>query len=113
MTEIREGMRVVDDSGAEIGIVAQFKVGDPDAVTAAGQHGEAHGPVGILALAVASDEPRVPDGLAIRLRRTGYIKIHNDEAVSRDTYAAGDEIADVNGEVVRLAIGGEWLATEQ
>jgi hypothetical protein len=100
MTQIREGMRVVDDSGAQIGTVAGFKMGDPTAVTTEGQHtGE-------------TDEPRIPEELAARLLRAGYVRIRMDGLFRRDAYAASDEIADVSDDVVSLTVGGDWLATE-
>lgn len=113
MTRIREGMRVVDDSGAGIGIVSEFKMGDPEAVTTDGQRTEAQGPVTVLGPAVTGEEPRVPGELAARLLRTGYIKIKTDGVIGRDAYAASDEIADVSGDVVTLAVGGDWLANEE
>jgi hypothetical protein len=101
MTQIREGMQVVDDSGAKVGVVAELKMGDPSAITPAGQRSHDMG--------FGTFEQRVPEHLAARLLRTGYIKIKRGGIFRRDAYAGADEIADVRDDVVTLAVGGDRL----
>ncbi len=101
MSQVREGMRVVDYSGATVGVIAELKLGDADAITTAGQDA---GDVGGSTL---------PDQLAGRLLRTGYIRIRRRGLLRRDAYAASDEIAGVDGDVVTLAVAGDWLPTRR
>lgn len=94
---VREGMQVADLGGAKIGKVVLVKMGDPEALTAEHDPGA---------------EPYLPDELAERLLRTGFIKIDRKGLLKRDVYAAADEIDAVDGDLVRLSVPVDVLATE-
>jgi hypothetical protein len=94
---VREGMQVADAAGSEIGKVVLVKMGDPEAVTVA------HGP---------DAEPHLPDELAERLLRMGFIKIDRKGLLKQDVYAAADEIDSVDRNLVRLSVPVDGLATE-
>jgi heat induced stress protein YflT len=94
---VREGMQVADAAGSKIGKVVLVKMGDPEAVTVE------HDP---------DAEPYLPDELAERLLRTGFIKIDRKGLLKPDVYAGADEIDDVDRDLVRLSVPVERLAPE-
>lgn len=96
---VREGMRVLDAAGKAIGKVSFVKMGDPQAITAAGQ-------------AVDGDEPHVPRELAEHLLRIGYVKVDRKGLFSRDVYVAADQLDRVEGGIVHLSVPADALLTE-
>jgi heat induced stress protein YflT len=94
---VREGMQVADAAGSKIGKVVLVKMGDPEAVTVE------HDP---------DAEPHLPDELAERLLRTGFIKIDRKGLLKPDVYTAADEIDTVDRDLVRLSVPVDGLATE-
>ncbi len=114
---VRDGMHVVDADGEEVGTVKEVVLGDPGAETAVeppetpnvavvGIPAGTAGPAGPAAAtfglgAVGSDLPEVERS---RLLRTGYVRINLKGLFSGHRYAAGDEIADVVGDAVRLTV---------
>ncbi|WP_053202233.1 DUF2171 domain-containing protein [Jiangella muralis] len=93
--EVREGMTVVDALGEELGTVAEVRLGDPGAVTDAGQRPDAGG-------------GDLPDEEAARLRRTGYLRV--DRILAKDLYAAAGDVHRVDGEMVRLRVPADQLS---
>lgn len=110
IAQVREGMRVVDSTGEVVGSVRGVRMGDPGAVTAAGQGtGDTDGTGGIVGAAIhaiAGDE--LPDGARERLERVGYVRVDARGLFSGDRYVAADEIADVTDEV-RLTVPKDTL----
>ncbi|QWZ08652.1 hypothetical protein KRR39_01960 [Nocardioides panacis] len=88
--QVVEGMRVVDADGEEVGKVEFVKLGDPGAVTIAGED--------------PSMMPLVPRPFAERLLRVGYIQIDRKGIFARDAYAAVTEIESVEGDTVHLNV---------
>jgi hypothetical protein len=114
IAQVTEGMSVVDSTGAEVGTVERVKMGDPEAVTTAGQREDgAHGLIDAVARELAGVEPDLPPTLAARLLRTGYIKIDGKGLLGRDRYAAADQIAGVTDDAVTLTVPRDELPTEQ
>jgi hypothetical protein len=111
LDRVQEGMRVVDASGAEIGKVQYVQMGDPEAVTTAGNDRPRTDLMGVVGEAVLPDEaePDVPEPLRSNLRRTGYLKIDGHGA---DRYVPSDRVRDVSGDVVRLTVRKDQLARE-
>ena len=93
--QVFEGMRVVDADGEEVGKVEFVKMGDPEAVTIAGED--------------PSTMPLVPSPFAERLLRVGYIQIDRKGLFARDAYAAATEIERVEGETVHLNLPKDML----
>ena len=102
MARVTEGMRVLDASGAHVGTVSDFKIGDPGAVTADGQRMDT-GTGGIIG-AVLGPEPRVPELQAEHLLRTGYLKIDRSGLFTGSMYVPADDIAEVTDDEVRLVV---------
>jgi hypothetical protein len=88
--QVVEGMGVVDADGEEVGKVEFVKMGDPQAVTIAGED--------------PSTMPLVSRPFAERLLRVGYIQIDRKGLFARDAYAAATEIERVEGDAVHLNV---------
>jgi hypothetical protein len=110
---VREGMRVVDRAGTEVGPVELVELGDPDAVTTAGQ-GELPGEelLGMPPKVFTPPEPRVVGELAERLLRKGFLKVDDRGLLDRDYYVEADQIEQVDGNVVRLKVDRDALPRE-
>lgn len=108
---VREGMRVVDADGAVVGKVKDIAMGDPEAVTVEGALGGATEADALPGPAAATGRRNVPHVDQSRLMRTGYVVVHPRGLFSRSRYAAADEIAEVEGEVVHLAVPAKRLVS--
>ncbi|HEV2067794.1 MAG TPA: hypothetical protein VGR08_13255 [Thermomicrobiales bacterium] len=113
IAQVREGMRVIDSAGQEIGNVSLVRIGDPEAVTL---EGEASGDQGILGSVANAfgfwEEPDLPPTLQARLMRFGFIKIDGEGLFSKDRYVRSDKIAGVSGDTVRLTVSKDRVAEE-
>jgi hypothetical protein len=99
---VREGMNVVDLSDKHVGKVVFVKLGDPDAVTPAGQD-DVETPDFLRGFREAfrgSDD--VPRERAEELFRVGYIEV-DPPGLGRNKYFAAHEIASVDGDTVRIS----------
>lgn len=101
---VREGMTVMDRDGEKVGTVEDVRMGDPGAVTEAGNQREHPDFLGTIADVFTGEEhePDVPNPLRARLLRSGYLKIDGGFLVGKDRYVPADMIASVNEDVVRL-----------
>jgi hypothetical protein len=111
---VRENMRVTDSMGAELGSVEMVKLGDPEAVTTAGQEddGPSGGLVGVFRRAIGGAEPDVPAPLAARLLRQGFFKVDGKGALDREMYVAAGQIDRVDGDDVYLTVAKRELIAE-
>lgn len=112
MDEVRKGMQVRDADGEEVGKVEFVKFGDPEAVTPAGQRSQSGGLVSGLADAIGGAEPDVPEQLAARLLRTGYVQIDGKGLFGPDLYLSPDQVARVQDDVVHLTVAKDQLTQE-
>jgi hypothetical protein len=113
LTEVRVGMSVVDAEGAQLGVIAAVKMGDPGAISHRGQDAAAeNGLVALVRDTFAGAEPHVAAESAGRLLRAGYVKIDRRRMLDRYVYAAADEIAGVTNDRVALAVCGDELTAE-
>jgi hypothetical protein len=103
LSEVREGMRVLDANGDEVGTVEQLKMGDPTAATAAGQtDGGDDGLFEDLVEGLAGGGDDLPDEQRERMLRLGYIKVDRAGLFKDDIYVTGDDIRRVSGDSVHL-----------
>ena len=107
MRQVREGMRVVGPDGKKVGTVEDFKMGDPDAVTAEGQALSETSvarvaPGGLIAEFINKAE--LPRHLAERLLRIGYVKIDRSGFLAGHAYLGADELDRVEDDTL-------WLKT--
>jgi hypothetical protein len=119
LERVREGMTVLDASGRPLGSVARVQLGDPQAVTAAGQD-EPAGEAGVVvapastpggsiafgaATPVAGAGPRrldIPEQLRRELLRAGFIELDGPDLDASERFVPGDRIEDVTNDAVRL-----------
>ena len=104
---VREGMRVVDVEGEDVGTVKEVRMSDPGAVTA-GPVDSDTGTFGGLA-DVVTGGPSLSEHDQERLARLGYVRIDARGLLTGDKYAAADEIAGVTGDEVRLTVAAGRL----
>lgn len=110
---VRTGMRVVDASGEEVGTVDDLKMGDPGAVTAAGQTSGQGDPISEVAADLTGREPDVPPQQAERMLREGYLKVDGKGLFSTDFYARAEQVARVEGDTVHLGVGRDELTDKR
>ncbi|MEU7820432.1 hypothetical protein [Catellatospora sp. NPDC049133] len=110
---VREGMHVLDSTGAELGTVQDVKIGDGAAITADGQRmSESVSLFGRIVQEAAGPEPDVEQELAELLLREGYVKIKSRMPLRRAHYAGAAQIAGVRDGVVTLNVPADHLAAE-
>jgi hypothetical protein len=114
MTRVQEGMRVVDGAGEDLGKVEYLQMGDPDAVTTAGNE---HRPVDLVGEVMEralpdESEPHVPDPLRAELQRTGYLKIGGHGIGGKARYVSSECVSAVADDTVRLSVRKDDLARE-
>ena len=121
LARVREGMKVFDASGDEIGKVDYVKAGDPQAATTMGQDvggvggvavpaGGPSGSTGAGGIAVGAvvgaadtgDLPDVDEPFRSELLRTGFFRVDGKGWFDKDRYITPDQIASVSGDGVTL-----------
>ncbi len=103
--EVREGVRVVDVAGEDVGTVAEVTMGDAQAVTGEGQQGSG----GTSALVAAfTAGPTIPEQERERLVRLGHLRIGGG-LLSGDRYVTADHVVGVDGDRVQLDVRGYAL----
>jgi hypothetical protein len=109
---VREGMKVVDAAGNEIGKVEFVRMGDPQAVTVSpAQVQRTGGLFENVAEAIAgSDADDLPETLAGDLLRVGYLRVDAKGWFNKDRFVPADAITDVAGDTVRIALTKDELA---
>jgi hypothetical protein len=107
---VQEGMHVFDADGVDIGAVQSLKMGDPEAVTTAGN--EPTVSAGYVPLTSDADEPDVPEPLRSDLLRVGYIKIDGRDLFDHDRYVRADVLERIDGDKVYLRLPKSRLAAE-
>lgn len=106
---VREGMKVVDAAGDDVGTVRQVRMGDPDAVTTQGQETDTRDNLLTdLAEALVGDDD-LPETYRNELMRVGYIQIDARGLFQADYAAAAFQIAGVTGDTVKLTVDREAL----
>jgi hypothetical protein len=108
MTRIREGMRVLDAKGDEVGTVESLKMGSAEAATAQGQ--TADGDDGLfedLVAGLAGDGDDLPDQQRDRMLRLGYIKVDRKGLFKDDVYVVSEDIRRVGDDVVYITFTPE------
>ena len=132
MSQVTEGMRVVDANGDDLGQVDYVKMGDPQAVTTMGEDvgdagtfgaggvagggatggsgGAGSGLVGGGFVGGDGGEPNVDDPLRSQLVRTGFIKVGGSGWFGKDRYVSADAVAGVSGDTVQLNLTKDQLA---
>ncbi|HEY7033345.1 MAG TPA: hypothetical protein VH482_18535 [Thermomicrobiales bacterium] len=103
MEQLREGMKVVDAEGQEVGTIGLIRFGDPAAEQVTYQ------PPVIAGAAFATDvvrsEPNVPEPLRGKMLSLGFIRVDEIRHLRRDhhCYVLPYQIVAVDGDTVSLA----------
>jgi hypothetical protein len=113
ISEVMEGMRVVDAAGEDLGKVEHVRIGDPEAVTVGADMPREGGIIADIAEVFGAEgEPDVPEPLRSRFLRSGYIKIDGKGWIDTDRYVAAEHIAGVTGETVTLTLLKDQILAE-
>ena len=114
LARVREGMRVVDVSGEEVGRVQFVRMGDPEAITTQGNDDRPTEFMARIAQAVLPDErePDVPEPLRSNLLRSGFVKIDGPDLRDTDRYTSSLQVRDVSDDTVRLSVPRSELPVE-
>ncbi len=112
--QVHEGMHVVDWKGRRLGTVEYVQMGNPEAVTTAGNELSEPGLIGEIAMAAFGDErePDVPEPKRSQLLRYGFVKIDGPGLFGHDRYVRSDRIAAVSDRTVILAVKKSQLPDE-
>lgn len=117
LNQVREGMRVCDNTGQDIGSVRQVFLGAVSEQTNEKGRGPATAPdpgwrdeslVDNLTEAFSADDP-LPEALRGRLLRHGFIRIDTSGVFTSDRYALPDQIDSVSDDCVRLRLAKDEL----
>lgn len=106
--DVREGMRVIDAAGEDVGTVAEVKMGDPDAATTEGESMGSGNFLTQLARGFGSDSGLHPQEQE-RLMRMGYLKIDGEGAFSGDGYVSAAHVKEVSGDRVQLDVSKDAI----
>jgi hypothetical protein len=114
LQDVREGMKVSDANGEEVGTVNFVHFADPEAVTTeADRRSEEGGGVGtgsgpdLTPLDVFEGD--ADSGATERQRQTGYIRIDAKGWFSGDKYVGAEHVTEVNGNDVTLSVTKDSL----
>lgn len=115
LNQLREGMRVCDSRGDEVGTVEWVKMSDedpatPEAETATPGSGGASPRVALtdlIADAFRTDE--IPETLQNRLLREGFVRVDAKGLFASDRYVLPDQISSVSEDRVTLDAPREAL----
>lgn len=107
--DVTTGMTVIDADGATVGTVDEVRMADAGAATGAGQSVEQPGgPVAWIAEAFRGDSEMSRQAQE-RLLRLGYLRIDARGLFSGHRYVEADQVAEVDGDQVRLALTANQL----
>jgi hypothetical protein len=121
--KVYDGMRVFDSAGKDLGKVEFVRMGDPEAVTTAGQEHSMFAPGAarvagrneLLGEHDDADEPELPEPERSSMLRMGFFKVESGGFLGigeKERYVRADLIADVSGDRVTLAVTAEQLPSE-
>jgi hypothetical protein len=110
LSQVREGMRVVDVNGEELGKVESVQFGDPEGVTVSPIVLQDR--IGLRAAFFDGPEPHVPEPFFSHLLRLGFAKIDGRGWIDTDYYVTPDMIQSVSGNTVKLKAPKERVITE-
>ncbi len=117
LNEVKEGMRVCDSAGDNIGTVRQVFLGAVSDQAHERGSGPATAPdpgwrddslIDNLAEALSADDP-LPEAVRGRLLRQGFIRIDTAGLFTSDRYALADQVTSVSDDCVRLSLAKDEL----
>ena len=113
MTQVHEGMHVVDAAGKDVGRVKLVQMGDAEADTTEGNE-DRETQIDFFAEALGGEhEPDVAEPLRSRLIRSGFIKVDSPNPLKSDHYVPSDYVREVSGDRVRLSVRQDEMPREK
>lgn len=109
LAQVREGMRVVDAEGAELGTVSRVQMGDPEEHAHLGEPGRNRSPLTERFAALFTPGSELTEQAQARLLRDGFVRVDLAGTLSGARYAEGGQVAAVEGDTVRLTVPGDHL----
>jgi hypothetical protein len=107
---VREGMKVLDANGDDVGSVRRVRMGDPEAVTDRGQVMEgADTWWDDIANALFGPDADLPESTRHEYERVGFIQIDARGIFNADYLASALQIAGVSSDEVRLNVDRDAL----
>jgi hypothetical protein len=97
LEQVREGMKVVDSAGDDVGKVEFVQLADPNAAAVDEDRDADTSILGIF-------DPNGDTEVTERMVQRGYIKIDAAGFLEGDKYVLADDVAAVEGDVVRLTM---------
>jgi hypothetical protein len=110
LSKVREGMRVIDANGEELGKVELVKMGDPEAVSV--RPVAVQDCLGLREALGGGAEPHVPEPFFSHLLRLGFVKIDGRGWIDTDYYVTPDMIQSISGNTVSLKKTRDHVITE-
>jgi hypothetical protein len=113
LNRVQPGMHVIDASGEDVGRVDAIHMGDPSAVTTAGNEDRNATLLDHVAESLGGEaEPDVPEPLRSRLIREGYLKLDSAGLLASDRYVPADCVRGIADDRVQLSVRREELVRE-
>lgn len=108
---VTDGMRVVDAGGAEIGKIDEVRMGDAESATDREPDiTDGENAIDEIGRAIFGVGSQLPGPTRETLLRVGYVRIDGKGWLfDRALYAAADQIARVEGDVVHLTVAADAL----
>ncbi len=104
MERLRDGMKVVDADGIEVGTIGLIRFGDPSAAQVNYQPSEVAGSA--FATDLVRSEPRVPEPLRGSLLQLGYVRVDEKLHLRRDHhyYVMPQQIVAIENDTISLGL---------
>lgn len=120
LRQVHEGMTVYDAEDDEIGEVEEVYLGavsqeselDVEPATVSRPYIPGEGSLLDL-IAEVFDAEDMPEEVAERLLRSGFIRVESSSLFGPDRYVTPDQIASVSGDSVRLRVSGSELIEDE
>jgi hypothetical protein len=110
MERLRDGMRVIDADGVQVGTIGLIHFGDPSAVEVSPEPSQVSGSV--FATDLVRSEPRVPEPLRGSLLQIGFVRVDEKLHLRPDHhfYVVPQQIVAIEGDTVSLGLSkGELI----
>ncbi|MBW3634347.1 MAG: hypothetical protein KY456_15100 [Chloroflexi bacterium] len=109
INQVREGIRVVDANGEELGNVEYIKMGDPHSTTVspATQYDPS-----LIEAFFGMSEPDLPEPLPSSLLSSDDVKIDDKDWIASNHFMTADLIGSISGDTVTLTVDKDHTLTD-
>ena len=106
ISQVREGMTVVDVDGQDLGTVERVQMGNAEAATTASSTTTASDRFTSAVASLFGADLEIPAAKRAQLLRYGFIKVNPRGLGGDDRFVRADHIREVSGDTVVLSISG-------